>query len=201
MQISLIRHGRSNLHSDFMNMKQFQEWLEHYDREGIAEETEFPKDTVRAIQTAKFVISSTSARAIQSAALLTNSLSFVQNPIFCDAALPSVLGAPEWIKLKPHGWMFVNRMLWLAGHSKEIESYEQARFRARQAVDLLIGYAHCYQKVALVGHGYFNSMIAKELKQRGWAGPVFISHEHWGCTTYTYRRVLEGIQNMGFTVS
>jgi broad specificity phosphatase PhoE len=200
MQISLIKHGRSSLQSS-MNVKQFQEWLERCNQEGDVQKEQVPADTVEAIHAAKLVVASASAQAIQSAALLTDSLSFVQNPIFCEVNLP-VLSVPKWMKMKPDSWVFIHRAMWLAGYTKNTETYEQVRFRAKQAVDLLVGYALCYQKVALVGHGFFNSMIAKELKQRGWVGPVFMNQEHWSSNTYKYPKAFEGMkQGIEFTVS
>jgi broad specificity phosphatase PhoE len=204
MQISFIRHGRSShLHSRFMTAQEFQGWIQQYNEEGIIKEEEIPSETVQAVRTAKLVISSSARRAVQSAALLTGSLSFVQNPIFCEAELPVYLKMPKWMKLKPNVWTVLYRTAWLIGYNGDTESYEQAKFRAKQAADLLVGYAVFYQKVVLVGHGFMNDMIAKELRSRGWNGPAVTNHSHWGCTTYVYKKALEGTkvkQGIGFTV-
>ncbi|MFX3661524.1 MAG: histidine phosphatase family protein [Ectobacillus sp.] len=185
-----------------MNIRQFEGWMQRYEEEGIIAEDQIPIQTVKAVRSAKLIASSPEKRATQSAALLTGSLTFVQNPLFREVALPLSPPVPEWIKLKPGGWFVVSRAFWLAGYSKNVESYEQARQRAKQATDLLIGYALCYQKVVLVGHSFFNSMIAKELKVRGWIGPALQNREYWGCTTYKYNKALEGTgikQGIGFT--
>ncbi|MFD3447516.1 hypothetical protein ACFDTO_23270 [Microbacteriaceae bacterium 4G12] len=202
MQISLIRHGRSIVHSDFMNVEQFQAWIEQYNQEGIRSEAKFPPKTVAAIESAKFILSSDSKQAIQSATLLTHSLSFIQNKIFREAEIATYVPMPTWLKLKPRLWLTLGRTFWLVGYGEDVETYDEAKFRAKQAADLLIGYALCYQKVVLIGHRFFNMMIAKELRQRGWTGPLFLNQQHWGCTTYQYHKVLEGPpikQSIGFT--
>lgn len=194
MKISLIKHGRKEMTSDFMNAKQFRKWLVQYNKKNILPEKNIPVETVEAIRTAKIVLSSTSAQAIQTATLLTDSLSFVQNSIFVETDLPYVIKVPLWVKLKPNGWITMSRTLWMAGYSDHIESYTQATERAKQAVDLLIGYAICYENIALVGHDYFNGMIAKELRKRGWSGPMLVSSDYWGTVTYEFPKALEGMK-------
>ncbi|WP_416825565.1 histidine phosphatase family protein [Ectobacillus polymachus] len=202
MKISLIKHGRKEMTSDFMNARQFRKWLVQYNKKNILPEKNIPNDTVEAIRSAKIVLSSTATSAIQTATLLTDSLSFVQNPIFDETDLPFVIKVPQWVKLKPSGWITMSRTLWMAGFSNHIESYAQATHRAKQATDLLIGYALCYDRVALVGHDYFNTMIAKELRKRGWSGPMLVSYDYWDTATYEFPKALEGRkQGFGLTAT
>ena len=48
-----------------------------------------PIETIEAIEAAKFVLTSDQRRAVQSAAELTDSLSFMQNSLFREAEVPS----------------------------------------------------------------------------------------------------------------
>jgi broad specificity phosphatase PhoE len=50
----------------------------------------------------------------------------------------------------------------------QCESFRKAKKRAKQASELLVKYVEEHQSVVLVGHGFFNRLIAKELKK--WAG-------------------------------
>ena len=56
--------------------------------------------------------------------------------------------------------------------------------RAIKAVVVLINNVEVHHLVALVGHGFFNMMIAKELQNRGWIGRRNTDSNHWKCTTY-----------------
>ncbi|WP_410896193.1 hypothetical protein [Neobacillus sp. 204] len=61
----------------------------------------------------------------------------------------------------------------------------QARFRANKAAQQLIDYANKYKSVVLVGHGFFNMLIAKELQKKGWKGTRKRDAKHWNCTTFS----------------
>ncbi len=57
--------------------------------------------------------------------------------------------------------------LWLFSFSKNGEFFKQAKNRARLAAEKLIALAQTHHDVLLVGHGFINHFIAKELKKRG----------------------------------
>jgi len=204
VQISLITHGPVNTPSYFMSTKAFHLWLEQYKQAELISSSAFPAKTADIVRQAKRVVTSDAACAIQSAAALISSLSFVQNNLFREISISGRLPVVPWLKLKPSAWMMFSRTLWLAGYSDTAESYKQAEHRAQQAADLLIGYALCDHKIALIGHGFFNSMIAKELRKKGWTGPLWTDNRNWGCTTYRYHKIFAGksIQyKAGFTPS
>ncbi|MFS1518862.1 hypothetical protein V1503_20730 [Bacillus sp. SCS-151] len=60
-----------------------------------------------------------------------------------------------------------------------------AKNRAREASALLVDYPQQYTSIVLVGHGFINMLIAKELQNNGWKGNRRPSSKHWDCTTYT----------------
>lgn len=76
-------------------------------------------------------------------------------------------------------WVVLLRVMWLFGFSKNGESFKQAKKRARLAADKLIALAEVHQDVLLVGHGFFNHFIAKELKKRGWQMSSKPSNGYW----------------------
>lgn len=192
MQISFISHGRSSVHKKAITVREFQEWLQRYEDEDIMRGTDIPSKTLEVIEASKFIVASDQKRAVQSATMLTNNITFIQNPLFREAAIPSILPVPRWMKYKPNVWMFLGRAFWMVGYSKNVESYLEVQKRAKQAADVLIGYANVYQRVALIGHSYFNTMIGKELRARGWHGPLLFQTQPWGCTIYTFHEVIEG---------
>lgn len=71
------------------------------------------------------------------------------------------------------------------GYSNECESYNSAKARTKNAVKFLIEQAQIHTQVALVGHGFFNQMIAKELRKSGWKSPKKTSAKHWICAAFT----------------
>lgn len=192
MQISFIRHGSSSVQKKTITVQEFQEWLQRYEHEDIMREIEIPIEAIEVVESSKFIVSSDQKKAVQSATVLTNNVIFMQNPLFREAAVPSILPVPKWIKCKPEVWMFLSRAFWMIGYSRDVESYLEVQRRAKQAADVLVGYANVYQRVTLIGHSYFNAMIGKELSTRGWRGPLLFHNKPWGCTIYTFREVTEG---------
>jgi len=192
MRISFIRHGRLDSTIEPMTIISFREWMKQYDLGTMVKEVHIPIETIEAITTAKLVVTSNQRRAVQSATELTDSLSFVQNPLFREAEIPTGFYAPKWLKCKPNVWMFIGRTLWIAAYSKDVESYKEVRERARQAANMLHRYALVHGRIALVGHSYFNVMIGTELRAMGWSGSPIFHRKPWGCTTYTFREAMDG---------
>ncbi|WP_342046675.1 histidine phosphatase family protein [Bacillus sp. OTU530] len=207
VQISLITHGPVNVPSYFMSTTAFHLWWEQYKQAELVLNSTFPTKTTDIVRQAKRVVTSDATCAVQSAASFISSLSFVQNNLFREISVPRCLPTVPWLKLKPSAWMMLSRALWLAdcsNNSDYTESYKQAEQRAQQAADLLIGYALCDSKIVLIGHAFFNAMIAKELRKKGWTGPLWTDSRNWGCTTYRYSKVFAGKSleyKVGFTPS
>ncbi|PEY35192.1 histidine phosphatase family protein [Bacillus cereus] len=192
MRISFIRHGRLHNVTESMTVSSFRKWMERYDLEDMEKSKDIPTKTIEAIESAKLIVTSDQKRAVQSAAELTNSLSFIQNSLFREAEVPSKFFIPEWVKCKPEVWTFMGRALWMIGYSKDVESYREAQGRAKQATDTLVGYALVHGHIALIGHSYFNTMIGAELRARRWSGPPIFHRKPWSCTEYTFHEAMNG---------
>ena len=96
---------------------------------------------------------------------------------------PRILG----LKLSPNNWAVVFRCLWFSGYSRRCESVANAKRRAKLASEQLVKYAEEHKSViVVVGHGFFNRLIAEELKKMGWEGKRKSSAKHWNCTTYSF---------------
>lgn len=192
MKISFIRHGRLDCTIEPMTVTSFHEWIKGYDLHTITEKQPIPLETREAIEVAKLIVTSDQKCAVQSAAELMDSLCFIQNSLFREAAVPASFYAPKWLKCKLNVWMCIGRALWILGYHKNVESYKEVRERARQAAYVLHRYALVHGSIALVGHNYFNSMIGTELRAIGWSGSPILHRKPWGCTTYTFHEAMDG---------
>lgn len=187
MEISLIRHGKSKcIENNLMKCKEFKAWVEKYDWDGVFEENAYPLNTLKKITTANIVFTSNLKRSIESAWLLNPNLTATSDPLFRETELPAPSTKLWGLKLKPSIWALILRCLWFCGYSKDCESLSLAKNRAKMASELLVEYAQEHKTVVLVGHGFFNRLIAKELQNKGWKGKSKISSKHWNCTTYSF---------------
>ncbi|WP_459500954.1 histidine phosphatase family protein [Bacillus sp. C1] len=192
MRISFIRHGRLRNVTESMTVSSFHKWIEEYDVASMEKRTDIPIETIEAIESAKLIVTSDQTRAVQSAAKLMGSLSFIQSALFREAEVPSSFYVPPWVKCRPEVWTFIGRTLWVVGYSKGVESCREAQGRAKQATDMLVGYACVHGHIALIGHSYFNTMIGAELRARGWSGPPIFHRKPWSCTEYTFHEAMNG---------
>ena len=186
MEISLIRHGKSQLtENDKINFAEFKKWVENYDFNGVFEESTYPEVTIQKVATAKVVVTSDLKRSIVSAGLLNPKTKTISDPLFRETELPANPTMLFNIKLKPNNWAVILRLLWFSGYSNDCESFSQAKLRAKKASQQLIYYANEHESIVLVGHGFFNMLIAKELQKMGWKGKRKAGTKHWNCTTYS----------------
>jgi broad specificity phosphatase PhoE len=186
MEISLIRHGKSQLtENEKVTSLEFKKWVEKYDYLGVYEESAYPSATLEKVATANIVITSDLKRAVESARLLKPVTKIISDPLFRETELPSNSSQLFNVKLKPSIWAIVLRILWFSGYSYECESLNKAKSRANKSSQQLIDYANEYKSVVLVGHGFFNMLIAKELRKKGWKGKSKRDAKHWNCMSFS----------------
>ena len=185
MEITIIRHGRSTyVENNRMKSSAFKSWIDNYDLAGVLEEVDYPPVALTRISTARIVFSSHLSRSVESASLL-NAEGTVSDSLFREAELPHINRDILKVKMPPGLWAVSLRVIWLLGYSKGCESYRSTKRRALQAADKLIESAESHQTVVLVGHGFFNRMIARELRKKGWSGRRWPGSKHWNCTSYS----------------
>ncbi|WP_025783399.1 histidine phosphatase family protein [Sporosarcina sp. D27] len=187
MEISLIRHGKSKcIEKSIMSSKDFSGWVESYNDNGVFEENFYPSATLEKIKTANIVVTSDLKRSIESAKLLNPNVPVMSTPLFRETELPipsSIIGG---LKLNPSIWALILRGFWFCGYSRDCESLIEAKERAKKASDLLMEFAQKNLVVVVVGHGFFNMLVASELRKKGWKGKSKTSSKHWNCTTYFF---------------
>ncbi|MBT2691188.1 histidine phosphatase family protein [Bacillus sp. ISL-47] len=187
MEITLIRHGRSaHIGETQMTISDFRIWVEMYNSNGINKNEACPPEAIEMVKSAPLLITSDLKRSIQSARLLNPGAKIKEYPLFRETELPAPAGGLMAMKLKPNSWAVLLRIAWFCGYSFRCESYRDAKVRAKHAALKLIACASEYNSAILVGHGFFNLLIAKELQKMGWKGKRKTGSTHWNVATYKY---------------
>ncbi|TXK45774.1 histidine phosphatase family protein [Pontibacter qinzhouensis] len=77
--------------------------------------------------------------------------------------------ALPWLRLPVTFWLAVARVLWFMGfNSRGIETFKQARKRAKQCATVLAQEAEENKAAIVVAHGLLNNFIMRELRRMGW---------------------------------
>lgn len=180
-RITLLRHGKPAFElKGIVRAKDFGIIAKSYDLSGIVGSP--PTATATAIQGNRIVVCSHLPRSVESAKALGCSKVHVKDPLFRETAIPHFDSGS--VPLPVSVWVVVLRLLWLFGFSRNGESLIDARMRAKQAAKRLVALAEEHQTVLLVGHGFINHFIAKELQKIGWLGPSRPARGFWGYGTY-----------------
>jgi broad specificity phosphatase PhoE len=83
-------------------------------------------------------------------------------------------------------WGVFLRVISIFGFSRNGESLSMARIRAIEAASELVNLAKEKKSVLLVGHGFINYFIAKELLRKKWLGPSKPGGGYWEYGTYKF---------------
>jgi broad specificity phosphatase PhoE len=181
MRITLLRHGKPAFElKGKVRAKDLSEIATSYDLSGIVGVP--PRETVEAVQGINIVVCSHLTRSIESAKALGYSELYLKEPLFCETAIPHFNSGS--ILLPISVWVVILRLLWLFGFSRNGESFVSAKKRAKQAATRLVKLADENQNVLLVGHGFINHFIARELRKSGWLGPSKPGKGFWGYGIY-----------------
>ena len=156
--------------------------LDRFNASLIAPESLPSQSLCKLAQSVSVVVSSDLPRAIASAGILAPGQSVQHKSLFREAEVPRKLWLPFKVRFRV-GVVWA-RLLWWAG-ATTCESRHTTRQRAQRAATCLESITGQVDSVALVGHGYFNGLVARELCKRGWRGPRLASRRHWGVTQYS----------------
>ena len=90
MEISLIRHGKSQLtENDKITFIEFKNWVEKYDFNGVSEESIYPSETIEKVTIAKVVVTSDLKRVYCLAEVLNPEAKTISDPLFRETELPA----------------------------------------------------------------------------------------------------------------
>jgi broad specificity phosphatase PhoE len=162
-KIVLVRHGRSaHVVTGFLDVAAFRKWRESYEAAGIDPTDRAPAPLSAAAQQA-VILASDSQRAIDSARLLAPDREVLVSPLLRELSLdpPNVP-----FRLPMSGWALAYGVRWLLRPHHHIKPEEIER--ARDVAKWLIRTSQEAGSVIVVTHASFRSLVAKELRNRGW---------------------------------
>jgi broad specificity phosphatase PhoE len=183
MQIVLLRHGRPDiLEYGKMNATEFSRYVESYNSAGIDKNHKPSKEAIEIAYSCNTVVCSDLLRSIKSARLLdVNEIDYIE-PVFREVELPH--GRFPVLRLSPNIWAVYFRVLCFFGYSSNGESLGEGKSRASKAANKLKQIAENNGSVLLVGHGFTNRLIAKDLLSSGWQGPANPGNQFWEFGVY-----------------
>ena len=186
--ITLARHGEPSLSRRIrLNAEGYRRWWAAYEEGGILPDQSPPEGLIRLAREADVIFASTRRRAVETAQAVVAGRHFVRDPIFIEAPLPPP-PLPAALKLSPKTWGFVSRVAWwFLGYAEAGESRAEAQARCDAAVDRLVAAAESEGDVLVLAHGFFNTMLARELRRRGWRMTEHEGYVYWGRRRLTRR--------------
>jgi broad specificity phosphatase PhoE len=183
MRILLIRHGQPHIAlSPRTRHAGFAEYIDAYEQAGLAPSSLPPEELRDLARELDHVFTSGRPRSHQSAATLAPHAELIADPLFVEA--PLAAPAIPLLNMRVPKWAVVSRVLWHVGFHPGIENPRKALRRAAQAADILIAKAQKNGVTALVAHGYFNWMIGRELKRRGFIRTGSHQARYWNTVIY-----------------
>ena len=178
--IVLARHGEPALSRKVkLSAAGYREFWASYEVHGLLPGQTPPATLIRFVERCGTLVASTRLRSIESARALAGDRTFAHEPILIEAPLPPP-NWPSWIKLSPRMWGFYARFWWwFFNHHEGQESRSQAEIRADRAADMLIELAARGEDVVVLAHGFFNFMIGRALRRRGWKLAISEGYKYW----------------------
>jgi broad specificity phosphatase PhoE len=178
--IVLARHGEPALSRRIrLSADGYRRWWAAYEEGGILADQSPPSVLLELARGADYVFASTRKRAVETADAVVQGKHFVRDPVFIEAPLPPP-PLPSFIRLKPRTWGFLARVAWwFFGHHEGQETKRQASVRAGHAADRLIAATKEGANVLVLAHGFFNLMVGRELKRRGWRQSAGRGYKYW----------------------
>jgi broad specificity phosphatase PhoE len=178
--IVLARHGEPALSRKVrLNAAQYREFWASYEILGLLPGQTPPDTLIRFVEKCGSLVASTRLRSIESAQALAKGKTFAQEAMLIEAPLPPP-NWPSWIRLSPRMWGFYARFWWwFFNHHEGQETRSEAEIRADQAAAMLIDLAGRGEDVVVLAHGFFNFMVGRALRKRGWKLVISEGYKYW----------------------
>lgn len=178
--IVLARHGEPALSRKvLLTAQEYRRFWASYEVLGILPGQTPPDALMDFVARCGALVSSTRQRSIESAKALAGERQFVQHEILVEAPLPPP-NFPGWVRMSPKLWGFFARLWWWCfNHHEGQETRRQAVQRAEEAADMLIELAASGEDVVVLAHGFFNFMIGRALRRRGWRLAASQGYKYW----------------------
>ncbi|MGA7673973.1 MAG: histidine phosphatase family protein [Rhizomicrobium sp.] len=183
MRIILVRHGRPAISTDHRTSHRgFRDYIDAYEAAGLDPESAPPDELQDLVKELTEVFTSDKPRSQDSARALAPNAELIADPLFVEAPLASP--RIPLLRMSVPKWAVVSRILWHAGYHPEIENYRRSKHRAADAADILMARARDNGVTALVAHGYFNAIIGRELRRRGFRKTGSHRARYWNAVIY-----------------
>lgn len=183
IRIILVRHGRPAIAiAPRTSHHGFRSYIDAYEAAGLDPSSAPPAELQDLVAELDSVFTSGKPRAHDSARVLAPNAELIAEPLFVEAPLASP--RIPLLRMRVTKWAVVARILWHTGLHPRIESYRRAKRRAKEAADILVGRARKEGIAVLVAHGYFNLMIGRELRRRGFAQTGTHRARYWNSVVY-----------------
>jgi len=179
MKIVLVRHGQPTVPlKGFYNAAEIKQTVIAYQNSVIQD---VPPQQLYELFNDYYVVCSDLPRSVHSAEKIGFERVNYQDGVFSEAELPHFDQGK--IRLPVTVWITLLRLLWLFGFKKNGESFKRAKKRANIAAAKLVTLATEHKNIILIGHGFMNWLIAKELTLLDWNGPASPGKKYWqfGC--------------------
>ncbi|HEY1962049.1 MAG TPA: histidine phosphatase family protein [Rhizomicrobium sp.] len=182
-RVILIRHGRPHLPiAPRTSHRGFREYIDAYEEAGLDPQDAPPEELQDLVAEIAAVFTSDRRRAQESARAVAPNAELIVDPLFVEAPLASP--RIPLLRMKVPKWAVVARVLWYAGYHPAIENYRKAKHRAAQAAGILIRRSRADGAAALIAHGYFNFLIGRELRRRGFRKSGTHRAMFWNAVVY-----------------
>jgi broad specificity phosphatase PhoE len=184
-RIILVRHGKPAIEtSPRTSHHGFRRYIDDYEEAGLDPASAPPDELRDLVNGLEAVFTSGSPRSDESARTLLPEADLIADPLFAEAPL----AAPRipLVKMKVPKWAVMARLMWHAGYHPEIENYRRAKHRANEAAEILMSRAQSNGAVVLVAHGYFNAMIGRVLRKRGFRRLGSHRARFWNAVIYEH---------------
>lgn len=183
LRIILVRHGKPAIATTPRTTHQgFRLYIDDYEAAGLDPASAPPEELQDLVKELAAVFTSGRARSHESARALAPRAELIADPLFVEAPLASP--PIPLLRMTVPTWAVMARILWHAGYHPEIENYRRAKARASDAADILTARAREDGGAALVAHGYFNLMIGRELRRRGFRKSGAHRVRYWNAVVY-----------------
>ena len=185
LQIIIIRHGEPAMNKKgWKNREEAIRYTQMYDSVGVYDFDRLPiclreKDV-------DTVYTSLLPRSINTAEKTIGDTIFMCSKSLFNEFERKIINFPN-IKLPRKFWSITTRVVWIMGFNhKGIESFSEAKERARTAAQFLAGKSQRHGKALLFSHGFLNKYIKRYLKQMGYKAINLDGQEYLG-SYYFYK--------------
>lgn len=167
--IVLARHGEPDLSRKVrLTAEEYRTFWATYEGVGLKAIQAPPAELRTWAETSGALVASTRPRAIESIRLICSGRNFRTEEMLIEAPLPPPK-FPRWVRLSPSVWGFLARFWWwYFNHHEGEETRAAAEARAEAAATLLESLAKGDSHVLVLAHGFFNYLIGRALRRRGW---------------------------------